>query len=874
MNHYFKYLEYVHDKSEYYSRPQGTAKASEEFSVKNLAADWVVDKSDSFWTMHYPIDEKLLVQGWKIHVSTVYDNADTTLEIVSKILFELNIAFKHVNGKNSLFYMYSKHGNRVSAGKFITIYPGQDEFIPLLDKLHDALSELPKGPYILTDRQWKDGNVYYRYGAFRKLINEDGVACLYNLDGELIPDERKPKYHLPDFVTEPSELRASIKQENTTTTPNAGNRLSMYKIEKVIRFSNAGGIYLATRLSDDKKCVVKEARMQIGLDSNGKNATERLNIEFEALKKLEGIDGVVNLLDYFSVWESTFLIEEFVEGTTLASWIASNYPYSINSDTNKYFNSVFSLMARLKKIVNDMHQRDVAMCDLQPQNIIIGTDLDVKIIDFEAAESAKVESFMVMGAKGFYHPLNKTTTDRDWYSLNRILQMCLLPVGAVYDIDISLNKTHCKWIYEHFGESAYAHFHEFQMDCSANISKFENIFANTYAEAKNEIERGNKKDVYNIQYVEDALIKGLIANCDTSSESLINGDIRQFEMDCGMLNLQNGGFGAVLTLLRTHGVSRDVKIWVDNQISKLQKVKYNNGFLTGRSGIACVLYECGYESEALELLDIVISEYDRDTKDLSLRSGLSGIGIALVGVYNLTKNCKYLAEAEAIFDIIVRVTYTNQPTGTDWDSVSLGLLDGYSGISLFASLLYGITGDKKHLEVSIKAIQREIDSSRTPERDGVLQLYDEQKNRLLPYFSNGTIGLGLAVDVLNKVSKESFFEDEMQAISKVTDFRVVAEPGLFDGIGGFFMLGSFQAYKGSLDKPMDILHLFLVKKEDTFTLPAKMFYKVSFDIHSGVAGVLLALASAKNKNSLSWLPMAHAFSAISCQSQKALAEAV
>ena len=61
--------------------------------------------------------------------------------------------------------MYSKGGDRILTGKFITIYPNEGEFIPLLDELHSALSNQPRGPYILTDKRWKNGNVYYRYGG-------------------------------------------------------------------------------------------------------------------------------------------------------------------------------------------------------------------------------------------------------------------------------------------------------------------------------------------------------------------------------------------------------------------------------------------------------------------------------------------------------------------------------------------------------------------------------------------------------------------------------------------------------------------------------------------------------------------------------------
>lgn len=57
---------------------------------------------------------------------------------------------------------------------------------------------------------------------------------------------------------------------------------------------------------------------------------------------------------------------------------------------------------------------------------------------------------------------------------------------------------------------------------------------------------------------------------------------------------------------------------------------YNFGLLTGRSGIACTLFESGYVEEAKRLMNLIIGTYDINTKDMTLRSGLSGLGLSLV----------------------------------------------------------------------------------------------------------------------------------------------------------------------------------------------------------------------------------------------------
>ena len=853
----FKYLQYINDDCDYYQRPKSNE--SLEFNVTCLDESWVINKDDSFWTMYFIPEIKMIEQGFKIHISTTYENATTTLNIVSKLLVELKIAFKHVKDKEALYTMYSKHGSRILSGKFITIYPNEEEFVPLLKKLEDILIDQPKGPYILTDRRWKNSNIYYRYGGFRSLKDEKGRYCIMNPKGELIVDKREPKFYLPDFVELPNE----IKKQNELirkVTPNHNNPLSLYKIESVIRFSNAGGIYKAIRKSYGRKCVIKEARYEIGLDGQNRNAMDRLQAEYDAISKLQCVKGVVKLLDYFQVWENKFLVLEFADGIPLYSWASINYPFSNKKDVNEYCKKVIKIVENLKKIVEQMHQNNVAMCDLQHQNIIIDENLKITIIDFEVAEYVNNESLPAMATRGFSNLNNTVAKDRDWYSLNRILQFLLLPIGAVYDIDMSINIKHCLWIYNNFGNKFYQYFHNFQMETRDNITNFDKIFSNTFDIAKSQIDIGKTRETLNVKDILDKLKNALLENCNPKSKGLINGDIRQYEMDCGMLNLQNGGFGAILALLRLNALTDNLTQWIEGQIPDLLNNNYNNGFLTGRSGIACVLYECGYKKEAIQLIDLIIDSYDKTSTDISLRSGLSGIGIALACIGKEENKQIYLSLAKEIGQILIdKVDNNEEPIGTDWQSYSVGLLDGYAGISLFLTLLYEVTGNEKYLSFSEMVIDREIGKGIYSDEDGSLRLLDSKTNRMYPYLSNGSLGLGIAITVLNRTNKIFCFRDEIKAIIKSINYRITLEPGLFDGISGFLLADCFEGNTTSVEEILEILNLFLLKDSETLRVPGKMFYKLSADIHTGVAGVLLGILSTQNKSPLLWLPMINRF---------------
>lgn len=94
----FKYLEYITEDSNYYTKPKKREEL--EFSVENLDSTWVVNRNDSFWIMYFVPKVKMIEQGFKIHVSTAYENAANTLAIVSKLLIKKKESF--VNYLNSI----------------------------------------------------------------------------------------------------------------------------------------------------------------------------------------------------------------------------------------------------------------------------------------------------------------------------------------------------------------------------------------------------------------------------------------------------------------------------------------------------------------------------------------------------------------------------------------------------------------------------------------------------------------------------------------------------------------------------------------------------------------------------------------------------
>ena len=845
MNNNFLYFNYMRPDSKYYERiatpndggPYHVSIESNcEYSVTN----------GEMWKYYFFPEKDIQEQGWKIHIGATMSNAQQILTAVSAILFERRIAFKHVSNESMWHLLNSKNGNRVSSGKFITIYPDDDEFVQLLDLIYNAIKDYEKGPYILSDRSWKDSNVYYRYGGFSKMINAEGQLCIKDKEGNLIPDLRTPYYTIPDFVEEPEELRSTY---GTPMGKPKESELSRYEIKQSLRFSNSGGIYLAFDKKAKKNVIIKEARNKAGLDGNGIDAVQRLNNEYRMLERLSDVSGIVRINNYFKTWENLFLVEEYVEGIDLTHWIAQNYPYHPEQDIHAYSEKIQKIIGNIKQSIIGMHSKNVGMGDMQPSNIMLSDTLETTLIDFESADEMDNQGKPAMLTVGFADSRNTTNEERDWYGLKKIMKYCILPIGSIEHLDENIKADHDVWILETYDSDFYQYYKNIEEECDTHLRATKEKCTEKLIETSCDMDL--------LQLI-GGLRNGLLSNC-AERDSLIQGDIRQFETPNGKYNVQTGGFGAILALLRTGGLQKDHKTWISHYIqTEKSNVENDIGLLTGQSGIASVLYEAGYKMEAKEIFDKLICDYMK--KDITLRSGLAGFGMALLYLYLDTQEEKYLKEIYAIADCIkMYEAEGGNIVPKDWAGVPIGLIDGWSGVSLFYSAMYMATNDEKMIKEAVTMIAKDLSNTVIQEDLKVLQTLDD-KSRFLPYLSGGSIGIAVAIWYLNTVSKQKVFEKELNLIINVSRLRCTFSAGLFEGMGSFLLIPAImgeQCRKQAdiISKLLDNFKLFLCATEDGIICPGNFSYRYSSDLYSGNAGIMLALDGISSGNPLSWMPL-------------------
>lgn len=841
-----RYEMYLTPNYKFYKRAGEANKKKTLLHVENLPEGWYskIDK-EKHWHYCGPFGIPIPPQGWKIHISSTLENTQKTLDIVSNILISRNTHFKFVMSTWDLFVKNSKYGDRSASGKFITIYPATDYlFYTLLDELNEALSGLENGAYILNDNRWFFGNVYFRYGGFLEMHTREGQSGIINEYGEIIPDQRIPGYVVPSFVEVPEKLKLMELEKESRSLD--ASRLDAYNIYEALHFSNGGGVYKATIISSGKKVIIKEGRPEAGLDSTGKDGFKRLSTEFDTLSKLSEVDEVVDVYEYFKAWENVYLVEEVVNGIPLQSWIAQHYPFNGSEEKKQtYLHKVLDITEKIKIGLQKIHNKHIGIGDLSPSNILINNDtLEIKFIDFETAGPINDEYSPSLATPGFVSKYSKTRKQSDWYSFYRIVYSMLVPIAPIQDIEIKNERKMDKWILITFGRDAY--------DYVTTLKKLLPLAKSMY----NSDNQDNHQE-YDLENLILKVRQGIVSHLQPRKKQLIPGDIRQFEYQGGIYNVLTGGFGVVMSLIRTGKTPPSIKEWALRYSKEKYLSELDYGLFSGKSGIACILFELGEIQRSKEIIDSInISD---ETSDITIMTGLSGIGLAFLSFYSSLNDTAYLEKAINVAGIIKKVFSSNVDIySKDPDFFSKGLFDGWSGATIFFNALYTVTRNKEWLNYAEDMMSRELDSC-TLDDEGILHIEDEQ--RLLPYLAGGGVGVAIALLSLAKQTNNEFYFKKFEQTLPLSSTICCYNSGLFRGYAGFLLFSSLieQEY-GIIDEKktltlLNTMQMYVIDTGQEVMLPGDYGYRLSGDLFSGASGVLLALEAIRGRSWKNWFPL-------------------
>ncbi|MEU6357546.1 class III lanthionine synthetase LanKC [Streptomyces sp. NPDC047072] len=770
-------------------------------------------------------------QGWKIHASATRANAERIAALVWDYCVPRRIPFKFVPGPNLLHLRNTKYAARDSSGKFVTLYPADEE------QLHEVLRELGEllkgfeGPYILTDLRWYDGPLYVRYGAFARtfVVDERGslVPAVRDGEGRLVPDRRAPSFQVPEWVTLPEFLQPHLAARNTTTVGELP-----YRIEKALHFSNGGGVYVGTDSRDGRRVVLKEARPHAGLAADGADAIARLEREKDALERLAGTGFVPEVRDWFTLGDHRFLVMDFLEGRPLNSYFAERHPL-LTPDPDPAAVAAYTAWAvrihgAVEKAVAAVHERGIVFNDLHVFNIMVGPDEEsVSLIDFEAAAPVSEEGRQVVAHPGFFAPPDRTGIAVDRYALACLRIALFLPVTTLFVVDR--------------GKAAHL--------AEVILRQFPDVPKEFLDEAVTEITRGAPTPAPSFvepadwPYSRDSMVKALLASATPEREDrLFPGDITQFN-DGGGLGLAHGAAG-VLYALDAIGAERyeEGERWLLARTAP-PPIGTPLGLYDGLAGVALVLDRLGHRQRALDLLDRVLAERWQNLS-ADLHGGLAGLGLVLGELAERTGESRLRECAAEAADVLVRRLAQPPPDGPGRRA---GLLKGATGPALFLLRQYERTGEPLLLRAAEVALRRDLACCVT-HPGGSLEV--DEGWRTLPYLGEGSAGIGMVLDdyLAQGADPDGEFGKARAGILTAATSRFYVQPGLFQGRAGMILHLARTTTPGAsrkrLAEQITGLGWFAMDYQGQLAFPGHQMMRLSMDLGTGTAGCLLALGAA------------------------------
>jgi serine/threonine protein kinase len=841
-----------------------------------LPVDWTLMKGGGWFICNAP-GQEMLLQGWKIHLSATRQNVLPILRRVVPALVESNTSFKFAMDLNMVEMMTGKVWSRGGGGKVLTIYPSSTaEFRVLIERLHELTREFA-GPYILSDKRYRDSLVIgYRYGGILPVdeVNVRGeiVSALVAPDGRRVPDIRNPYFTVPDWESDPFPDEANPNQPASVPPAEIRLKNDRYLVRQPLAFSNAGGVYLAYDQETGREVVLKEARPRVFFWEDAVTLLER---EYRLLSLLEDTGVTPRPLDYFQEWEHWFLVEEHLPGVTLRTFRARHSVSLMTrpgvEDTRAELDVFVRIFRRLAEAIEKIHGVNIVLCDLSDNNVIINPEtLDVKVIDAGCAFEIGVDQPVHVFTPGFAAPdqVNGAPGNmaNDYYSLGAMMLSFLSPLHAQTVIN---------------PESMDAVLHDIIRDI-AFPPVIESLIARLLSErpaarptareiiatldaATDYGSPGIEVDSQAIEAETDTTVSEVFRLIDRVAtrdreDRLFPADHRVFSTN--PLSIAWGACG-VVHAMRGCGrrVSQRILDWIAGRT--ISPELYAPGLYTGMAGVAWTLLECGVRDRAEEIMRMSHA-HPLLLASPSLLHGVSGWGMANLKFFRATGDELYLDHAIRAAGML-RETAQRDDRGIYWKQdgdIPVGLGHGASGVALFLLYLFLVTRDEFHLDLGRRALDFDLRHGHDNlDRQGISWPRSADGRQVLyPYWESGSAGVGVSLSRYQKLCPEPRYADLLTRILLDTDRKYAVFPGRFNGLAGIgdFLIDAWQftrdeRFLRAAYKVASGLFLFRMPRRQGMAFPGDELEKASCDFATGSAGIALFLHRLKYQTAGSYV---------------------
>ncbi len=220
---------------------------------------------------------------------------------------------------------------------------------------------------------------------------------------------------------------------------------SRYRVINSLGSGGQGFAYLAEDCSDRSVVVLKEFILPVYVDvAIRKSALKQFENEARILSQLQH-PQIVRLLDFFVEDHRAYLVLEHIDGSSMRAIVESS---GTISETN-----CLSLAHQMCDILAYLHSQipPVVHRDFTPDNLILGKDGVLKLIDFNVAQNTESTTTGTVVGKPAYLPPEQfrgmPTSQSDIYAMGATLFFLLTacdpkPISVSHPIEINTQVNH------------------------------------------------------------------------------------------------------------------------------------------------------------------------------------------------------------------------------------------------------------------------------------------------------------------------------------------------------------------------------------------------------------------------------------------------
>jgi tetratricopeptide (TPR) repeat protein/predicted Ser/Thr protein kinase len=185
----------------------------------------------------------------------------------------------------------------------------------------------------------------------------------------------KPDLALAATVTPTTEREPTPAPRERGPTLPRGTTIGRYVVLSLLGRGGMGIVYRAYDPDLNRQVAIKVVGLRDLSDDAREPARQRMMREAQALAKLSH-PNVVAVYDVGNVGDDVFIAMEFVEGMTLRDWLA---------ERRRSKREILSTFRAAGKGLAAAHQVGVVHRDFKPDNVMVGADGRVRVLDFGLA---------------------------------------------------------------------------------------------------------------------------------------------------------------------------------------------------------------------------------------------------------------------------------------------------------------------------------------------------------------------------------------------------------------------------------------------------------------------------------------------------------